>query len=63
MAISFSPSRDTAPVASLDVYKRQNHILLYLYLEFGQKASMEEITVYHPDVIAFDPGGGNFIHA
>ena len=36
---------------------------LSLYLEFGQKASMEEITVYHPDVIAFDPGGGNFIHA
>ena len=44
-------------------YSGTNHILLYLYLEFGQKASMEEITVYHPDVIAFDPGGGNFIHA
>ena len=38
-------------------------IILYLYLELGQKAPMEEITVYHPDTITSDPGGGDFIHA
>ena len=30
-----------------------NHILLYLYLESGQKTSMEEITVCYPDSYYF----------
>ena len=39
-------------------------ISYYIYIwNSGQKAPMEEITVYHPDTIAFDSGGGNFIHA